>query len=129
MSQTDIIPIAIVEDHALLRKGLSDLMISMGFKVLFCAIHGKDCLAQLEQLEEQPRVIILDIRMPVMDGHETARRVKLLYPEIKIVAYSMNSEEEEVSEILRNGADSFMAKDTCPDVFKTVISRLGKRAS
>ena len=77
--------IALADDHQLVRKGIRLLLESIsGFSVTIEASNGKeltDCIADEKQL---PDIVLVDVNMPVMDGHETVSLLRSKYPEIKI---------------------------------------------
>ena len=70
--KNDVIKVAMVDDHVLLRNALSALINNSGkCKVIFEASNGKELITQLEK-KNFPNVVILDVNMPEMNGHETA---------------------------------------------------------
>jgi DNA-binding NarL/FixJ family response regulator len=62
--------------------------------------------------------------MPVMDGYETARALKELYPEIRILAMSFDKEPGEIAQILEAGAHAFIFKDSTPYVYRQKLPGL-----
>jgi DNA-binding NarL/FixJ family response regulator len=105
--------IALVEDHVVLRHGLSILIQELGNKVFFEADNGKDCIEKLKT-HSRPDVIIMDASMPVMDGYDTTLYLKNHYPEIKVLALSMIDEETSVIRMLKNGARGYILKNCSP---------------
>jgi DNA-binding NarL/FixJ family response regulator len=104
------IDIAIAEDHDLVREGLIVMLKEHKYiKVLFEARNGKELIAGLEQ--QQPDVILLDIVMPMLDGIKTLKKIRRLYPKIKIVVVSGFSEDSSVVEYVKLGANSFLPKN------------------
>ena len=113
--------IAIVDDHALVAKAFAGLIERFDdYEVIFEAEHGKDMMRFFE-LKQIPDLILLDINMPVMDGFETALWLKNNYPEIKVIALSMNNTEESIVGMLRNGARGYLLKDSRPSELKTAL--------
>ena len=88
MNPNSQIKVAIVDDHDLIRKFLQELVIFWGYTVTPPATNGKDFLDSLVK-GIIPDICILDMRMPEMDGYETTKVVKEKWPDIKIIAYSM----------------------------------------
>ena len=76
------------------------------FDVVGEAADGEDALRQIERL--RPTVVILDIRMPGLDGIATTQKIKERWPSIRVIAHSFAVEASE--EILRAGADAFVPK-------------------
>src|SRR5690349_11192638 len=89
MHQPNQIKVAIVDDHAMIRKCLQELVSLWGYMVIPQASNGKDFLNLLVK-GIIPDICILDMRMPEMDGYETIKVVKEKWPGIKIIAYSMD---------------------------------------
>lgn len=105
--------LVLVDDHVLLRKGLSELVKSLGHGVLFEADNGEDFIKKLKP-NYHPQLVLLDINMPVMDGYDTAKWIKKNHPEIKILALSMYDQESSIIRMLRAGAGGYILKDSEP---------------
>jgi two-component system, NarL family, response regulator DegU len=104
------INIAIVDDHAMFREGLIGLLKEFPeFKVMFEASSGKELMEQLKK--QAPEIILMDIKMPDMDGIEATEEVKRKYPEIKIIVLTMHNSEEIIYDIIKKGANGFLQKD------------------
>lgn len=116
-----MIKIALVDDHALLRSGLSAVISSFGhYDVIFEADNGKHFIEQLK-LHPEPEVVLLDINMPEMDGFETAKWIKENRPEIKVLVLSMLDNDASIIRMLRNGARGYMLKDSKPEVLRSSL--------
>lgn len=113
--------IALVDDHALLRSGLASLLKDFGYTVLFEADNGARLQEKLKT-HPLPRVILMDINMPVMDGIETTLWLKQHYPQIKVLALSMLDEEGTIIAMIRNGAKGYVLKDCEPDELNAAIT-------
>lgn len=115
------IKIAIAEDHKDCRKALS-----MAFKteknleIVLMAENGIDLLEQLKCIA--PDIIIMDIRMPKMDGIAATDSVLELYPNIKIIAYSLYDYESNIVKMYLHGVRSFVGKDGGVDELFKVIN-------
>jgi DNA-binding NarL/FixJ family response regulator len=120
------IAIALVDDHALLRKGLAGLLKSIGYSVMIEANNGRDFIEKLNQ-DELPDVVLLDINMPQMDGYETAQWIKHTYPNIKVLALSMYDDENAIIRMLKNGARGYILKDADTSELKTAIEDILKK--
>lgn len=120
------IKIAIVDDHALLRKGLAGLVSSLGFEVLFDCNNGKE-LIQLLEKGNLPDIVLMDINMPVMDGYNTTAWLRDNYPAIKVLALSTMDSETAIIKMIKSGAKGYVLKDAEPEelklAFEEVISR------
>lgn len=108
--------IVIVDDHLLFAESLEKLIHSFsGFEVLYHAKNGVDLQEKIATETVQPEIILLDINMPVMDGHETLIWLTENYPDIKVLALSMDDTDEVILKMLCNGAKGYLLKDIHPD--------------
>ncbi|RKR80712.1 response regulator receiver domain-containing protein [Mucilaginibacter gracilis] len=119
MDITTPITIAVVDDHALVREGMSNMLTTMGFQVVLQAVNGKDFLLQLDECPVLPDLCLLDINMPVMNGMETANVLKRQWPRIKILGYTFNNGE--IPGMLASGADACWVKGNSSWELKTMI--------
>src|ERR1700749_4358598 len=105
------INISIVDDHALFRKGLAMLIESIpGFSVLFDSANGKDFTEKLKP-DNLPDVVLLDIRMPELDGYETAGWLTHHYPDIAILALSTMDDDTAIIKMIQKGAKGYVLKN------------------
>ena len=103
--------IALIDDHVLIRNALKDLINRFdGFEVLLTASNGQDLIAQL-QTQPAPDIALIDINMPVMNGFATASFLTANFPSVKIVALSVNDDDESIIKMLRCGAVAYLLKD------------------
>jgi DNA-binding NarL/FixJ family response regulator len=116
--------VALVDDHTLLRKGLSNLLTEAGHTVLIEADNGKIFIEKLQSQKNFPEVVLLDINMPLMDGYETAAWIKNNYPAIKVLALSMYDDEPAIIRMLKSGARGYILKDAEPSELKLAIDNL-----
>ncbi len=111
MSSKEKINIAVVDDQQLFRQGLISLLKeTKNLNILFEAENGNDLLEKLKTKKQLPDVILLDIEMPELDGVETTIRLKLKYPDIKIIILTMHDEEEMIVHLIEKGAHGFLPK-------------------
>ncbi|MCA6449763.1 MAG: response regulator transcription factor [Chitinophagaceae bacterium] len=104
--------IALVDDHSLLRNALANVIKTFpGYEVLFQANNGRHFIQVLDP-DDLPDIVLMDVSMPVMNGFETTRWLNQNYPEVRVIALSMQREEWTVIRMLRNGAKGFMLKET-----------------
>jgi DNA-binding NarL/FixJ family response regulator len=128
MTNSPDIKIAIVDDHLLFASSLAKLIQTFsGYKVVFHAKNGLDLQNQLKTVDSHPDIILLDINMPVMDGHETIVWLTEHHPEIKVLALSMDDNEEVILKMLRNGAKGYLLKDIHPEKLKEAMSEVLQR--
>ena len=106
-----MIPIAIVDDHTLLRNALAQHVNTLkGYHVMLEAGNGKSFIRSLTP-ENIPVLVLLDILMPEMNGYDTALWITTHYPQIKIIALSMLEDEAAIIGMLQYGARGYLVKD------------------
>ena len=120
MSQPKEISIALVDDHKLLRKGLSNIIAQLGYRIAFEADNGIDLQNKIDP-KSLPDIVLLDINMPLMDGFDSCAWLSVNYPNIKVIALSMYDEETTIIRIVRAGARGFLLKDSEPQELQTAI--------
>lgn len=105
-----MIKVLIVDDQALIREGLS-LMLSLydEIQIVGQVTNGEEALNFLKK--EKADVILMDIRMPIMDGVEATKLIKDSYPNVKIIILTTFNEDEYILKGLKNGADGYILKD------------------
>ena len=114
------IRVLIVDDHAMVRKGLSAFLLVMNdLELLGEAKDGADALQLCERLS--PDVVLMDLIMPGMDGVTTIREIHKRWPEVKIIALTSFQEGELVQQALRAGAISYLLKDVTAEELEGAI--------
>jgi DNA-binding NarL/FixJ family response regulator len=104
------IRILIADDHALVRAGFRSLLEKLdGCEVVADVGDGREALRLLEQL--QPDVVLMDVKMPGLNGLEATARITRDYPNVRVVILSMYTNEEYVIQALRAGAVGYLLKD------------------
>lgn len=112
--KNEFIKVAMVDDHILLRNALSSLINNSGkCKVIFEASNGKELINKIDS-GNHPDVVILDLNMPEMDGHETAAYLQQHHPNMKILMLTMYDSELALIRLLKAGVKGFMKKDIHP---------------
>jgi DNA-binding NarL/FixJ family response regulator len=105
------ITVLIVDDHAVLRDGLVAILAAQqDIEVVGTAANGREGLKLA--IERKPRVVILDISMPELDGLEATRQILQKAPDTLIVILSMHSGAEHVFHALEAGARGYLLKDS-----------------
>ena len=109
------ITIGIADDQQLFLRSLSILINSQaGFEVVIEALNGEELLKSIQTLTTPPDIILIDVRMPVMDGPTVVSKITLAYPQIKTVALSMKEDDHSILTMLRAGCSAYLLKDVHP---------------
>ncbi len=113
------INILIADDEELFRKGIRFLLERESeFNVIAEAENGQEVINFLSSTEEFPDVILMDLKMPVINGVEATEIIHIAYPNIKIIALTSYGGKAFVTNMIDVGASSYLLKDTNP---KTVV--------
>lgn len=108
------IRVLLVDDQLLFREGLATLLsVRPEIEVVGEAANGLEALERTAVL--RPQVVLMDLRMPVLNGVEATRRLHAAHPEVRVVALTTFDDDEDVFEALRAGALGYLLKDVSPD--------------
>ena len=99
----------IADDHTLFRESLRNLLTRRGYEVVGEAGTGEEAVAQARRFE--PDVVLMDLAMPEMDGLAATRLISAELPEIKIVVLTGSSEDQDLFEAIKSGAQGYLVKD------------------
>lgn len=116
------IRIAIADDHKIFRDGLRTSLKDRDFiKILWEAEDGKDMTHKIRIKE--PDVLLMDIRMPEIDGIEAIKLIRHEYEKLKIIVLSMYDDQEIITKMMEMGANSYLTKTTDPDeIYKAILA-------
>ena len=116
------IKIAIAEDQALILEGLTYLLHRKeNFEVIKTARNGEELVAKIKVSEEKPDVFLLDISMPILDGYKTARLLKGMLPEAKIIYLTGYDDVLHIEKAVKNHAAAFVSKNNDYESLKVAI--------
>lgn len=111
---------AIADDHKLFRRGVIAVLEDMpALKLVLEAENGRDLLNNLAKAK--PDIILLDLKMPEMDGIETAIEIRKQNNDVKIIVISMLDDEKYVIHLMEIGANGYLLKNAEPEEIKTAI--------
>lgn len=127
MENKQSIQVAVVDDHTLLRNALAKLIDSLdNFSVQFEAANGEE-LKQILAKKAIPDIVLLDVNMPGMNGFETAEWLYKNYPQVKVLALSMLSDENTIIRMLKMGAKGYILKSVDPEELQTALDSVMKK--
>ncbi len=107
--------VLLIDDHTLFRAGLEDLLTRRGIKVVASVGSGDEGLKMASELDADVDIVLLDMRMPKMDGITVLRSLKKDHPDLPVAMLTTSSVEEDLIGSLKNGAQGYLLKDMEPD--------------
>lgn len=122
MEKIDII---IVDDHLLFSQALNGLISAFeAYNVLAVLVNGKELVTYFSGENKHPDIVLMDIQMPIMNGIEATRWLKGNFPEIKVLALSMENEDETIIKMLQAGANGYLLKDIHPSLLEHALKEV-----
>ncbi|MDO6758979.1 response regulator transcription factor [Tamlana sp. 2_MG-2023] len=119
----DIINVVLADDHVLVRDGIRALLEDQsGVKVIAEASNGKEALEIIA--ENKPHVLIVDIRMPEMNGIEVVGEINKMYSDVRTLVLSMHDSEEYVLKAIQAGADGYLLKGASKEEFLKALNNV-----
>lgn len=119
----DKIKIAIVDDHRLVSKALENMIsFNSNFQVIMNCFNGQEFLDELRKSNTHPDVILMDINMPIKNGIETTYEISNEFPNLKVIALTMEDHEGTIIRMLRAGAKGYLLKDMSPEILFDAIN-------
>lgn len=116
--------IALAEDNAVNRNTfMQKLKVSGRMELVFEARNGNECLEQLKGMSHAglPEVIFMDLEMPELDGIETIRIAKTLYPHIQFIVLTVFDDDAKIFEAIRAGASGYILKHEPAAVLEAAV--------
>ena len=121
----EAIKVILADDHEIVRNGIKLLLENEGdIEVIGEAADGQEALEKVAQLK--PDILIVDIRMPIMNGIETTRQLHNYSPDTKALVLSMHEDEEYILKSVDCGAYGYLLKDTNKVEFIKAIKMVAK---
>jgi DNA-binding NarL/FixJ family response regulator len=115
--------IVLADDHFLIRQGLRSILAGKeDLEIAGEAGDGLEALLLLDRL--RPDLVLLDISMPHLQGIDTARQIKMKYPEMKILILTMHREREYIYEAISAGVEGYLLKEDAQKDLFTAIERI-----
>lgn len=105
-----MIDVILADDQEIVREGIKMILsLEEEINILGEAENGKQLITLLEKM--LPDVILMDVRMPLMDGVEATKIIKEKYENVKVIILTTFSEDEYIFKAIKNGADGYILKD------------------
>jgi DNA-binding NarL/FixJ family response regulator len=115
-----VIKILIVDDQSLFREALKTLLsTSSDFEIVGDCSNGEEALRMV--LQYSPDIVLMDLRMPIMDGVEATRRILQMNKPTRVIVLTTFDDDENVFEALRAGAVGYLLKDVSSDKLAEAI--------
>ena len=114
--------LVLADDHRMLRESLGSALESRGFEVVGEA--GDGSVAVQKAVELSPDVVLMDVTMPVLDGVEATRRIRLRLPEVRVVMLTMHAGAIMKAAGMRAGASAYLVKDCSVEQIATTVQRV-----
>jgi DNA-binding NarL/FixJ family response regulator len=102
------VQVLVVDDHPLFRDGIASLLLARDYVIVGQTDNGSDAFQLVEQLH--PDLVLMDIRMPGVDGLAATRLIQAAHPEVKIVILTVSEEDEDLFEAIKSGAVGYIQK-------------------
>jgi NarL family two-component system response regulator LiaR len=117
----DAVRVMIVDDHAVVREGLRNFLGMLpAVELVAEAASGAEAIALAPKAK--PRVVLMDLMMPEMDGIEATRRLHELHPDVKVIVLTSFSDDDRLFPALRAGAVAYLLKDVGPKELAEAIA-------
>lgn len=108
------IQLFVVDDHPIFVDGIVNLLKDTpGFEIIGTASNGQEFLDKIKT--KQPDIVLMDINMPIMDGIEATKELKLNYPKVKVIALTMFNDIRFIKDLLEIGAKGYVLKNISRD--------------
>lgn len=121
----DLIKIVLVDDEILFRKGISFLLEKeKNIDILFEASNGSELIKFLKESKSLPDIIIMDLKMPILNGVEATKIIHNNFPEIKIIALTSYDSKSFVANMIKVGAVAYLKKNATPVELLTTINQV-----
>jgi DNA-binding NarL/FixJ family response regulator len=117
--------VVVVDDHYLLSQAIGGMVQEFeNFNVLYLCKNGQELLDKLIDPKNIPDVVLMDIKMPILNGIETTEQLKKKYPDVKVLALSIEEDEYTILKMLRAGARGYLMKDTKKEILQEALIKV-----
>src|SRR4051794_19537765 len=112
--------VLVVDDHSLLRTGVANIINQEpNLEVVAEAANGREAIDAF--VLHQPDVVLMDLRMPEMEGVEAVRRIREIDPQARVIVLTTYDADEDIARALQAGAKAYILKDIAADALVACI--------
>ncbi len=120
--------ICIVDDHNMISQAISNMVNeNEDYSVLQVSSNGLEFIHFLEDSKVLPDIVLMDINMPRKDGIQTTTYLSENYPDIKVIALTMEDEESIIIKMLKAGAKGYLLKDMHPEILFEALKTVNEK--
>jgi len=120
MNSTDVIKVAIADDHKIFRDGIKMALSGKRYlRIIWEAEDGKDLMHKMRL--KLPDVLLMDIRMPEMDGVNAISQLRKEFEQVKVIVLTMYDDQEMITRMMEMGANAYLTKTTDPEEIYNAI--------
>ena len=128
MDKTKVLKVLLVDDHPVVREGLRIMLgTAPNIEVVAEANDGFEAIEKAN--EHQPDVVLMDLRMPNLDGLEATRRIKRQLPATSVIVLTVYDNNAYIVDAVRAGAGAYLLKDTSKDLLIHTIRAVSSGAT
>ncbi|MBS1737002.1 MAG: response regulator transcription factor [Bacteroidetes bacterium] len=122
MPALNVIKVAIADDHKIFRDGIKMALSTRdNLKMIWEAEDGKDLIHKISI--KKPDVLLMDIRMPEIDGIHAIEVLRKEYDDLKIIVLTMYDDQQMISKMMEMGANAYLTKTTDPDeIYEAILT-------
>lgn len=122
---TQTIKIILVDDEILFRKGISFLLQrEKNIEIIFEVSNGSELISFLKESKIHPDIIMMDLKMPLLNGVEATRIIQNDFPKIKVIALTSYDSKSFIANMIAIGAASYLVKNATPTEMITTINEV-----
>ncbi|MBQ4821357.1 response regulator transcription factor [Aquimarina sp. MMG016] len=126
--KNDVIKLAIADDETLFRQGISFILSKENnIDIILQAEDGNDLINQLKARRDLPEIILMDLKMPDLNGVEATKIVRKQFPEIKIIALTSYYSKPFIVNMIDQGAVAYLAKNSSPTQVIYTINQVAQK--
>lgn len=115
-----MLQVLLVEDHEIVRQGVKLLVDSQDdMQVVGEAANGEIAIKKAAELE--PDIIVMDVSMPELNGLKATKRIKRLFPKIKILTLTRHTDDGYIQQLIQAGANGYVLKQSAPNELISAI--------